>query len=154
MVWGFPSEAYPLQEHGRNAPVQPDGLPQTVADLCKSGQYGHQKHFLPDGSKEIRYGSTVRKPTDATLRLARGLLDGNTKPPETIERTRPTSFVEMGKASKLVGPDGKPLQPETTPERILKLQSRYGGIVARLGSWFLYAKNAPQITNIDQATPI
>ena len=31
MVWGFPSEAYPLQEHGRNAPVQPDGLPQTVA---------------------------------------------------------------------------------------------------------------------------
>lgn len=120
----------------------------------KSGQYGHQKHFLPDGSKEIRYASTVRKPSDATMRLARGLLDGNVKPPEIIERTRPTSFVEMGKASKLVGPDGKPLQPETAPERILKLQSRYGGIVARLGSWFLYAKKAPQITNIDQATPI
>lgn len=97
---------------------------------------------------------TVRKPTDAALRMARGLLDGNTKPPEIIERTRPTSFAEIGKASKLVGPDGKPLQPETTPERILKLQSRYGGIVARLGSWFLYAKNAPQLTSIDQATPI
>lgn len=120
----------------------------------KSGQYGHQKHFLPDGSKEIRYASTVRKPTDAALRLARGILDGNEKPPEIIERTRPTSFVEMGKASKLVGPDGKPLQPETTPERILKLQRRYGGIVARLGSWFLYAKNAPQIATIEQATPI
>ncbi len=120
----------------------------------KSGQYGHQKHFLPDGTKEIRYASTVRKPTDAALRLARGILDGNEKPPEIIERTRPTSFVEMGKASKLIGPDGKPLQPETTPERILKLQSRYGGIVARLGSWFLYAKNAPQIATIEQATPI
>lgn len=120
----------------------------------KSGQYGHQKHFLPDGSREIRYASTVRKPTDATLRLARGLLDGSVRPPEIIERTHPTSFVEMGKASKLVGPDGKPLQPETTPERILKLQSRYGGIVARLGSWFLYAKNAPPLTTIDQAAPI
>ena len=36
----------------------------------------------------------------------------------------------------------------------MKLQSRYGGIVARLGSWFLYSKKASQITNIDQATPI
>ena len=52
--------------------------------------------------------------------------------------------MEMGKANKLVGPDGKPLQPEATPEGILKLQSRYGGIVALLGSWFLYAKNASQ----------
>lgn len=55
----------------------------------------------------------------------------------------------MGQASKLVGPDGKPLQPETTPERILQLQSRYSGILARLGSWFLYAKNAPHIATID-----
>jgi len=60
----------------------------------------------------------------------------------------------MGKASKLVGPNGRPLQPKATPPRILKLQSSYGGIVARLGSWFLYAKNAPQITNIDQPTLI
>jgi hypothetical protein len=57
----------------------------------------------------------------------------------------PTSFVEIGKASKLAGPDDKPAQAETTPpERILKRQSRYGRIVTRLGSWFLYAKNAPQ----------
>lgn len=46
----------------------------------KSGRYGHQKHFLPDGSKEIRYASTVSKPTDATLRLARAILDGNEPP--------------------------------------------------------------------------
>ncbi len=65
-----------------------------------------------------------------------------------------TYFAELGKTSKLVGPNGKPLQAETTPERILKLQSRSGAIVARLGSWFLYAKNAPQIATNDQATPI
>ncbi len=54
------------------------------------------------------------------------------------------SCVEMGK---------RRTAPETTPEPILERQSRYGGIASRLGSWLLYAKNAPQIATIDQATP-
>jgi len=46
----------------------------------KAGQYGHEKRCLLNCSKEIRSASTVRKPTDAALRLARSLLDGNVKP--------------------------------------------------------------------------
>ena len=117
----------------------------------KSGQFGPQKYFYPDGSKEIRYASTARRATPETLRIARGLLEGSIGPPELVARTRPTAYVEMGKASKKLGPDGKPLQPEYTAEKILAKQSSYGGIVGRLHSWFLYAKGAAPIASIDQA---
>jgi len=117
----------------------------------KSGQFGPQKFFFPDGSKEIRYASTAKRPTPETLRIARGLLDGSIQPPELVERTQPSAYVEMGKASKKLGPDGKPLQPEYTPEKILAKQSSYGGIVGRLHNWFLYAKGAEPISSIDEA---
>lgn len=117
----------------------------------KSGQFGPQKYFYPDGSKEIRYASTAKRATPETLRIARGLLEGSIEPPELVARTKPTSYVEMGKASKKLGPDGKPLQPEYTAEKILAKQSSYGGIVGRLHSWFLYAKGAAPVHSIDEA---
>lgn len=120
----------------------------------KSGQFGPQKFFFPDGSKEIRYASTAKRPTSETLRIARGLLDGSIQTPEILERTQPTAYVEMGKASKQLGPDGKPLQPEYTPEKILAKQSSYGGIVGRLHNWFLYAKGAKPISSIDEAISV
>ena len=120
----------------------------------KSGQFGPQKYFYPDGSKEIRYASTAKRATPETLRIARGLLEGSIEPPELVARTKPTSYVEMGKASKKLGPDGKPLQPEYTAEKILAKQSSYGGIVGRLHSWFLYAKGAPHIGSVDEAARV
>ncbi len=106
----------------------------------KSGLYGQQKFFWPEGTKEVRYASTAKKATTDTLRIARGLFDGTIKPPTEVERTKLTSYVEILKASKKLGPDGKPLQPEMTPQRILSLQQKYGGIVGRVNNWFLYAK--------------
>ncbi len=120
----------------------------------KSGFYGPQKYFGPDGKMEIRYASTAQWPTADTLRRARGLFDGSVKPPEHITRTKPTSYVEILKASKQMGSDGKPLQPETTAERILNLQSRYGGIVGRVNNWFLYAKGAEPIASIEKAARV
>lgn len=120
----------------------------------KSGQFGPQKYFYPDGSKEIRYASTAKRATPETLRVARGLLDGSLQPPERVEHTKPTAYVEMSKASKKLGPDGKPLQPEYTAEKILAKQQSYGGIVGRLHNWFLYAKGAPHIDSIDEAPQV
>lgn len=120
----------------------------------KSGVYGPQKYFGPDRKMEIRYASTAHRPTADTLRRARGLFDGSVKPPEHIARTKPTSYVEILKASKQLGQDGKPLQPETTAQRILSLQQRYGGIVGRVNNWFLYAKGAEPITSVEKATVV
>lgn len=120
----------------------------------KSEQFGPQKFFHTDGSKEIRYASTAKRPTAATMQLARGLLDGTVKPPEGVERTKPSAYVEMAPASKKLGPDGKPLQPEYTADKILAKQQSYGGIVGRINNWFLYAKNAPRIASIDQAAAV
>ena len=120
----------------------------------KSGQFGPQKFFYPDGSKEIRYASTAKRAAPETLRITRGLLDGSIQPPERVERTKPTAYVEMGKASKKLGPDGQPLQPEYTPAKILAKQPSYGGIVGRLHNWFLYAKGAPHIDSIDEAAQV
>ncbi|MFO0580523.1 MAG: hypothetical protein U1A78_41660 [Polyangia bacterium] len=120
----------------------------------KSGQFGPQKFFYADGNSEIRYASTARAATPETTRIARGLLDGTLKPPELIERTRPTAYVELGKASSKLGPDGKPLQPEYTADKILAKQQSYGGIVGRLNDWFFYAKGAPPISSIDQAARV
>jgi len=120
----------------------------------KSGQFGPQKHFFSDGSKEIRYASTAKRPTAEALRIARGLLDGSIRPPEHIERAQPSAFVEMIKVSKQLGADGKPLQPAYTADKILAKQQSYGGIVGRLNNWFLYAKGAKPIASIDQATPV
>ncbi len=120
----------------------------------KSGQFGPQKFFFSDGSKEIRYASTAKRATPETLRIARGLLDGSIQPPERVERTHPTAYVELSKASKKLGPDGKPLQPEYTAEKILGKQQSYGGIVGRIHNWFLYAKGAPHIDSIDEASQV
>lgn len=120
----------------------------------KSGQFGPQKFFYPDGTKEIRYASTAKQPTEAALKLARGLLDGTIRPPAHVENTKPSAYVELAPASKKLGPDGKPLQPEYTPEKILAKQEKYGGIVGRLNNWFLYAKGATPISSVDQATAV
>lgn len=120
----------------------------------KSGQFGPQKFFYPDGRKEVRYASTAKPATAETLTLARGLLDGTIMPPSSVRSTRPSAYVELGKASKKLGPDGKPLQPEYTPEKILAKQQSYGGIVGRLNNWFLYAKGAQPITSVDDATAV
>jgi len=120
----------------------------------KSGQFGPQKYFYADGKKEVRYASTAKRPTPETMRIARGLLDGTLTPPGPVRSSRPSAYVELGKASKKLGPDGKPLQPEYTPERILAKQQSYGGIVGRLNNWFLYAKGAQPITSVDDATAV
>ncbi len=120
----------------------------------KSGLYGHQKFFWPDGKTEVRYASTFHKATANTLRIARGLFDGMIKPPTEVERTKPTSYVEILRASKQLGPDGKPLQRETNAQRILRLQQKYGGIVGRVNNWFLYAKGAAPISSVEKATAV
>lgn len=120
----------------------------------RSGQFGPQKYFYPDGKKEIRYASTAKRPTAETLRLARGLLDGSITPPGLIKSSKPSAYVELGKASKKLGPDGKPLQPEYTAEKILAKQQTYGGIVGRLNNWFLYAKGAQPIDSVEHATVV
>lgn len=117
----------------------------------RSGKYGHQKYFYPDGRVEIRYASTVNEPGPETLRLARELLAGRVRPPRRVEETQPTAYVEMARASKKRGPDGKPLQPAYDAARILNKQRKYGGIVARVNNWFLYAQNAKPIADIHEA---
>jgi len=120
----------------------------------KSGKFGPQKYFYPDGKKEVRYASTSKQPTAETYRIARGLLDGSITPPGQVERTKPSAYVELAPASKKLGPDGKPLQPEYTPEKILAKQQTYGGIVGRLNNWFLYAKGAQPIDSVEHATVV
>ena len=46
--------------------------------------------------------------------LAAALLSGSVEPPQIVSKAAPTSFVERSKASRRVGADGRPLQPETT----------------------------------------
>ncbi len=88
------------------------------------------------------------------MQIARGLIEDTLRPPASLERARPTAYVEMAKASKQLGPDGKPLQPDTNADRILALQQRFGGIVGQAGNWYLYAKGAPAIrTAADVPTP-
>jgi hypothetical protein len=116
-----------------------------------SGLFGPQKLWLPNGTAEIRYASTAKKETAETTRIARGLLDGSIHPPDALEKAKPTAYVELSKASKQTGPDGKPLQPEYTADKILAKQTSYGGIVGRLNNWFFYAKGAPALGAIDQA---
>lgn len=120
----------------------------------KSGQFGPQKYFYPDGKKEVRYASTAKRPTEDTYRIARGLLDGSITPPGQVERTNPSAYVELAPASKKLGPDGKPLQPEYTPEKILAKQQTYGGIVGRINNWFLYARGAQPIDSVEHATVV
>ena len=120
----------------------------------KSGKYGPQKYFRPGGGLEVRYASTADAPTPETARLAAGLLSGSIKPPELVLRSSPSAYVEMAPASKKLGPDRKPLQPEYTPEMILAKQASFGGIVGRIKNWFLYAKGAPPIRAINEAATV
>jgi hypothetical protein len=117
----------------------------------RSGQFGHQKYFYPDGRKEVRYASTAKEASPDARRLARALLEDRIRPPALLERTRPTAYVQMGRASRKKGPDGKPLQPAYDAARILKKQEKYGGIIGRVKDWFLYAQKAKPISDINDA---
>ena len=67
-----------------------------------------------------------------SLTLAAALLSGSVEPPRSFQKAAPTSFVERSKASRRVGADGRPLQPETNLTRIVDLQSDFGGLVGRI----------------------
>ena len=121
----------------------------SVHELLTAGLgYGPQKVFI-DGSARIRFASTDKQPTQATLVLALALLSGRVAPPPDFTRVAPTSFVHKSKASKKLGADGKPLQPETPPARILALQTDFGGLVGRIGDWFFYRHHAAPVATLD-----
>lgn len=121
----------------------------SVHELLTAGLgYGPQKVFI-DGSARIRFASTDKPPTQGTLLLAQALLAGQVAPPPDFIREAPTSFVHKSKASKKLGADGKPLQPETPPARILALQSDFGGLVGRIGEWFFYRLQAAPVAALD-----
>ena len=80
---------------------------------------------------------------------AQAILAGQVAPPMDFTQAAPTSFVHKSKASKRLGADGKPLQPETTAARILALQSDFGGLVGRIGDWFFYRPHAAPVAALD-----
>ena len=93
----------------------------SIHELLTAGLgYGPQKVFV-EGSARIRFASTDQAPTETTLLLAQAILAGQVAPPTDFTQAAPTSFVHKSKASKRLGADGKPLQPETTAARILAL---------------------------------
>ena len=117
----------------------------SVFELLTAGHgYGPQKVFV-DGKAIIRFASTDKPATDTAMLLAAALLAGTVEPPKRFQQAAPTSFVERSKASKRTGADGRPLQPETTMERIVALQSDFGGLVGRMGRWYFYRNRAPPI---------
>ena len=90
---------------------------QSVWALLTGGHgYGPQKIFV-GGKAVIRFASTDKPATDTTMLLAAALLSGSVEPPRSFQKAAPTSFVERSKASRRVGADGRPLQPETTLTR-------------------------------------
>jgi hypothetical protein len=112
----------------------------------KPGQFGPQKYFYPDGKKEVHCASTAKRPTPETMRIARGLLDGTLTPPNSVRSSRPSAYVELGKASKKLGPDGKPLQPEYTPEKILaKQQSTAASLAASTTGSYMPRARSPSL---------
>ena len=121
----------------------------SIHELLTAGLgYGPQKVFV-EGSARIRFASTDQAPTQTTLLLAQAILAGQVAPPTDFTQAAPTSFVHKSKASKRLGADGKPLQPETTAARILALQSDFGGLVGRIGDWFFYRHHAAPVAALD-----
>ena len=115
----------------------------SVFDLLTAGHgYGPQKVFV-SGRALIRFAATDKPASDTTMLLAVALLAGTIEPPKRFQMAAPTSFVERSKASKRLGEDGRPLQPETTMARIAALQADFGGLVGRMGRWFFYRHRAP-----------
>jgi hypothetical protein len=115
----------------------------SVFDLLTAGHgYGPQKVFV-SGRALIRFAATDKPASDTTMLLAVALLAGTIEPPKRFQMAAPTSFVERSKASKRLGEDGRPLQPETTLTRIGALQTDFGGLVGRMGRWYFYRHRAP-----------
>ncbi len=122
---------------------------QSVWALLTGGHgYGPQKIFV-EGKAVIRFASTDKPATDTTMLLAAALLSGAIEPPRSFQKAAPTSFVERSKASRRVGADGRPLQPETTLTRIVDLQSDFGGLVGRIGRWYFYRNRAPPLATAE-----
>lgn len=122
---------------------------QSIHALLTAGLgYGPQKVFV-EGVARIRFASTDKPATEATQLLAQALLSGQIAPPTDFTQAAPTSFVHKSKASKRIGTDGKPLQPETTAARILALQTDFGGLVGRIGDWFFYRHHAAKVAALD-----
>ncbi len=121
----------------------------SLYELLTAGHgYGPQKIFV-SGRTVIRFASTEKPATDSTMLLAAALWAGTVEPPKRFQQEAPTSFVERSKASKRLGPDGRPLQPETTLQRIVALQSYFGGLIGRMGRWYFYRNRAPPVENAD-----
>jgi hypothetical protein len=115
----------------------------SVFDLLTAGHgYGPQKVFV-SGHAFIRFAATDKPASDTTMLLAAALLAGTVEPSKRFQMAAPTSFVERSKASKRLGEDGRPLQPETTMARIAALQADFGGLVGRMGRWYFYRHRAP-----------
>jgi len=122
----------------------------SVFELLTAGHgYGPQKVFV-DGKAIIRFASTEKPATDTAMLLAAALLSGTVEPPKRFQQAAPTSFVERSKASKRIGADGHPLQPETTTQRIVALQSDFGGLVGRIGRWYFYRNRAASVPATDE----
>ena len=118
----------------------------SIHELLTAGLgYGPQKVFV-EGSARIRFASTDQAPTQTTLLLAAALMAGTVEPPTRFQKAAPTSFVHKSKASKRLGADGRPLQPETNLDRIEALQGDFGGLVGRIGRWYFYRNHAPLAT--------
>jgi hypothetical protein len=118
---------------------------QSLLAVLTSGLgWGPQKIFV-DGRKVIRFASTEKPGTDTTWLLAQAVLSGKVEPSSRFQAAAPTSFVERSRASKRVGVDGKPLQPETDEGRLIALQEDFGGLVGRMGRWYFYRLGARPI---------
>lgn len=110
--------------------TSPSVAPEPRLNLLSTG-YDPQKVFV-SGHTVIRFAATDKPSSDTTMVLAAALLSGAVEPPTRFLMAAPTSFVERNKASKRLGEDCRPLQPETTLARIGVLQIDCGGLVGRM----------------------
>ncbi len=125
----------------------------TILALVTSGLgWGPQKIWV-NGKSVIRFASSDKPPTDLTMLLAAAVLGGAVEPSSKFRTAAPTSFVEKTGASRRIGPDGRPLQPETGEDRLIALQAEFGGLVGRIGRWYFYRLRAPPQASVT-ALPI
>ena len=125
----------------------------SILALVTSGLgWGPQKIWV-NGKSVIRFASTDKPATDLTMLLAAAVLGGAVEPSSKFRAAAPTSFVERTGASRRIGPDGRPLQPETKEDRLIALQDEFGGLVGRIGRWYFYRLRAPPQATI-AALPI
>lgn len=120
---------------------------QSLLAVLTSGLgWGPQKIWV-NGKKVIRFASTEKPGTDTTWLLAQAVLSGVVEPSLRFRAAAPTSFVERSRASTRIGVDGKPLQPATDDERLIALQSDFGGLVGRMGRWYFYRLGARTVSS-------